>query len=147
LGVQPGGGAGEGEQVGSVDVGARHACFLRPRQQRSPSADDEFVEPVFERFRRKLLRVRRFGPLRQSVESPAKESFEKCFASGEMAEQRDEPDIGAARDVPHGRIRALLESGDLRIKIDSTYPLQAAAQAHERAERGHIQGKLVLTVA
>jgi len=45
------------------------------------------------------------------------------------------------------QLGALLQSGDLRVKIDSTYPLRAASQAHERAERGHIQGKLVLTVA
>lgn len=45
------------------------------------------------------------------------------------------------------RIGSLLDTGDLRIKIDSTYPLRAAAEAHERAERGHIQGKLVLTAA
>lgn len=40
----------------------------------------------------------------------------------------------------------LLDSGTLRVAIDSTFPLADARQAHERAARGHIQGKIVLTV-
>lgn len=41
----------------------------------------------------------------------------------------------------------LLDDGTLRVVIDSTFPLAAAARAHERAARGNIQGKIVLTVA
>jgi NADPH:quinone reductase-like Zn-dependent oxidoreductase len=41
----------------------------------------------------------------------------------------------------------LLEAGTVRVVIDSTFPLAEARQAHERAARGHIQGKIVLTVA
>lgn len=41
----------------------------------------------------------------------------------------------------------LLEKGTVRVVIDSTFPLAEARQAHERAARGHIQGKIVLTVA
>lgn len=41
----------------------------------------------------------------------------------------------------------LLESGELRVAIDSTFPLADARHAHERAARGHIRGKIVLTVA
>ncbi|MGX1306178.1 NADPH:quinone reductase-like Zn-dependent oxidoreductase [Amorphus suaedae] len=40
----------------------------------------------------------------------------------------------------------LLADGTVRVAIDSTYPLAEAGKAHERAERGHIQGKIVLTV-
>ncbi|MBO2012170.1 NADP-dependent oxidoreductase [Hymenobacter negativus] len=40
----------------------------------------------------------------------------------------------------------LLADRTVRIIIDSTFPLAQARQAHERAARGHIQGKLVLTV-
>jgi len=43
-------------------------------------------------------------------------------------------------------IARLLADGDLRIAIDSTYPLSDAAAAHHRAEQGHLRGKLVLTV-
>ncbi|GAA3556716.1 NADP-dependent oxidoreductase [Nonomuraea rosea] len=41
----------------------------------------------------------------------------------------------------------LLGEGRLRAGIDSVFPLSEAAAAHERAERGHIQGKIVLRVA
>jgi NADPH:quinone reductase-like Zn-dependent oxidoreductase len=41
----------------------------------------------------------------------------------------------------------LLETGTIRVVIDSTYPLADARKAHERAARGNLQGKLVLTVA
>ncbi|MFB4306158.1 NADP-dependent oxidoreductase [Actinomadura sp. GTD37] len=44
-------------------------------------------------------------------------------------------------------LAALLEDGTLRAGIDSVHDLADAAKAHERAERGHIQGKIVLTVA
>ncbi|WP_328453462.1 NADP-dependent oxidoreductase [Amycolatopsis sp. NBC_00438] len=40
----------------------------------------------------------------------------------------------------------LLDAGTLRVAIDSTYPLEKAAAAHERAARGHLRGKIVLTV-
>ncbi|KJK56464.1 NADPH-quinone reductase [Saccharothrix sp. ST-888] len=41
----------------------------------------------------------------------------------------------------------LIEAGTVRVAIDSTFPLAEARAAHERAARGHIQGKIVLTVA
>lgn len=41
----------------------------------------------------------------------------------------------------------LLDAGILRVVIDSMFPLAEARKAHERPEHGHIQGKLVLTVA
>lgn len=40
----------------------------------------------------------------------------------------------------------LLDTGTLRVALDSTFPLEDAQKAHERAARGHIQGKIVLTV-
>lgn len=40
----------------------------------------------------------------------------------------------------------LLASGQIRVAIDSSFPLAEAREAHERAGRGHIQGKIVLTV-
>ncbi|WP_406281197.1 zinc-binding dehydrogenase [Nocardia sp. NBC_00881] len=41
----------------------------------------------------------------------------------------------------------LLDAGTLCVAIDTTFPLADARAAHERAARGHIQGKIVLTVA
>lgn len=43
-------------------------------------------------------------------------------------------------------IAPLLDEGALRVAIDSTFALADAKAAHERAARGHIQGKIVLTV-
>lgn len=40
----------------------------------------------------------------------------------------------------------LFDAGTLRVAIDSAFPLANARAAHERAARGHIQGKIVLTV-
>jgi NADPH:quinone reductase-like Zn-dependent oxidoreductase len=40
----------------------------------------------------------------------------------------------------------LLDDGTIRVAIDSTFPLADARRSHERADGGHIQGKIVLTV-
>jgi NADPH:quinone reductase-like Zn-dependent oxidoreductase len=44
-------------------------------------------------------------------------------------------------------IGRLLEDGTIRVAIDSTFPLEDVQAAHERAAQGHLQGKIVLTVA
>ncbi|MER5862923.1 NADP-dependent oxidoreductase [Kitasatospora sp. NPDC002040] len=43
-------------------------------------------------------------------------------------------------------LASLIDAGRLRVGIDSVFPLSAAAQAHTRAEQGHLQGKVVLEV-
>ena len=43
-------------------------------------------------------------------------------------------------------LASLLNDGIIRVVIDSTFPLAEALKAHERASKGHIQGKIVLTV-
>jgi len=45
------------------------------------------------------------------------------------------------------KIAPLLNDGTMRVMIDSIFPLSEARQAHERAARGNLQGKIVLTVA
>ncbi|MFF1374671.1 NADP-dependent oxidoreductase [Streptomyces sp. NPDC058308] len=40
----------------------------------------------------------------------------------------------------------LVDAGTVRVALDSTFPLADARAAHERAARGHIQGKIALTV-
>ena len=40
----------------------------------------------------------------------------------------------------------LLDADTVRVFVDSTFPLADAPKAHERAARGHIRGKIVLTV-
>lgn len=44
------------------------------------------------------------------------------------------------------RIASLLNSGAIRVAIDSSFPLTEAAEAHKRAAKGHIRGKIVLVV-
>lgn len=45
------------------------------------------------------------------------------------------------------QLGVLLDAGTVRIAIDSTFALADARKAHERAASGHLQGKIVLTVA
>ncbi len=52
-----------------------------------------------------------------------------------------EPDGHALEEI--GK---LVDSGDLKVTIDEVFPLEQAAAAHERLERGGVQGKLVLEV-
>jgi len=44
-------------------------------------------------------------------------------------------------------IGRLVEDGTIRVAIDSTFALEDAKAAHQRAAQGHLQGKIVLTVA
>lgn len=45
------------------------------------------------------------------------------------------------------QVARLLDAGTIRVAIDSIFALADARKAHERAARGHVQGKIVLTVA
>ncbi|MEU8931571.1 NADP-dependent oxidoreductase [Streptomyces sp. NPDC048409] len=70
-----------------------------------------------------------------------------------------DPEETAGRDITVSNIQVrsdgsqlaeigrLLDEGTLKVGVDSTYPLPEAHSAHRRAARGHIQGKIVLTVA
>ena len=43
-------------------------------------------------------------------------------------------------------VTPLVAEGSLRVHVEETFPLERAADAHERIEGGHVRGKLVLTV-
>ena len=43
-------------------------------------------------------------------------------------------------------ISPLVQEGRLKPHVEKVYPLQSAAEAHERLETGHVRGKLVLSV-
>jgi NADPH:quinone reductase-like Zn-dependent oxidoreductase len=43
-------------------------------------------------------------------------------------------------------VTPLVSEGRLKPQVEATYPLERAAEAHERLEAGHVRGKLVLTV-
>ena len=42
-------------------------------------------------------------------------------------------------------LAALADAGHLRVEVDTTFPLEEAAKAHEHGETGRTRGKLVLT--
>ncbi|RSS47159.1 NADP-dependent oxidoreductase [Streptomyces sp. WAC08241] len=44
-------------------------------------------------------------------------------------------------------LAALVDTGAIRVAVDSVHPLAQARAAHERAAEGHLQGKIVLTMA
>ena len=48
----------------------------------------------------------------------------------------------------HGleKIAELVDSGDLEVTIDEVFPLERAAEAHQRLEKGGVKGKIVLEV-
>ena len=75
--------------------------------------------------------------------------FPLGFADAEEAEKRGVT-VSATQVRSNGKqlgeLAHLLNSGAIRVVIDSAYPLAQASNAHERAARGHIQGKLVLQV-
>ena len=43
-------------------------------------------------------------------------------------------------------VTPLVADGSLRVHVEESFPLERAADAHERIEGGHVRGKLVLTV-
>ena len=53
-----------------------------------------------------------------------------------------EPDGHALEEIAK-----LVESGDLKVSVDRVLPLEHAAQAHERLQKGGVRGKLVLEVS
>ncbi|MFN8077557.1 MAG: NADP-dependent oxidoreductase [Kineosporiaceae bacterium] len=44
------------------------------------------------------------------------------------------------------RLAGMLAAGALVVELDSTYPLEATADAHRRVETGRVRGKVVVTV-
>lgn len=76
--------------------------------------------------------------------------FPLGFAGGDEAAARGVT-VSATQVRSNGRqlaeLRGLLDAGTVRVAIDSTFPLADARAAHERAARGHIRGKIVLTIS
>lgn len=58
-----------------------------------------------------------------------------------VAEPLVEPDGHALEEIAR-----LVDAGRLEVKVAATFPLEHAAEAHERLERGGVGGKLVLEV-
>lgn len=105
---------------------------------------DVVLDTVGGAYGPRSLDVLRPGGMLVSLASPA-----EAHLAGE-AEQRGlragftivEPDNGGLREIA-----ALVESGRLRVHVDTVLPLEQAGKAHEIGETGRTQGKIVLTVA
>lgn len=99
---------------------------------------DSVGGPTTDRFLRTLKRGGALYPI-----------FPLGFSGGEEAESLGVT-VSATQVRSSGaqleEIARLLDNGTIRVVIDSTFALEDARKAHERAARGHIQGKIVLTV-
>lgn len=59
---------------------------------------------------------------------------------------REQPAARAHQGEILRRCTRWIDSGELRIRVSETFPLEQVAAAHNRIEEGHTQGKLVLTI-
>ena len=59
---------------------------------------------------------------------------------------RDLPRAQAHQGEILRRCGKLIDNGELKIHVSQTFPLAAAAQAHQLLEAGHVTGKLALTI-
>jgi len=85
------------------------------------------------------------GPLRTTVTAVAEEDS-GLIAKYEAAGMRFngiavDPDPVALRGLVE-----LVEQGRLRVHVQETFPFDRIADAHRLLERGHLRGKVVLTV-
>ncbi len=99
---------------------------------------DSVGGPTTDRFLRTLKRGGALYPI-----------FPLGFSGGEEAESLGVT-VSATQVRSSGaqleEIALLLDNGTIRVVIDSTFALEDARKAHERAANGHIQGKIVLTI-
>jgi NADPH:quinone reductase-like Zn-dependent oxidoreductase len=75
------------------------------------------------------------GDLSDAVNDAAGQQGKRAM---EMLVSPDQPGLEA--------LSALAEEGQLRVTIEESFPLERAAEAHERLESGRVSGKVVLTV-
>jgi len=142
----------KGARVIAVASGA-HESFLRELgadqfidYTKSPPEDvahdvdlvlDTLGGPTSGRFLRTLKRGGALYPVFISPINP--EDLEGLGVTASMTQVRSNgPQLA--------ELGRLLDAGTVRVAIDSTFPLADARRAHERAARGRIEGKIVLTV-
>jgi NADPH:quinone reductase-like Zn-dependent oxidoreductase len=90
-----------------------------------------------------LIATLRQGGLLLAVPDGADDSVkaEAVSRGVRVVEPLVEPDGHALEEIAK-----LVGSGELKVIVSETFPLERAAAAHDRLERGGIKGKLVLEV-
>ncbi len=83
------------------------------------------------------------GGLLIGVPSGVADRVEKAAAAREVRTSRIlvEPDRGGLTGLVE-----LIEAGQLKVRVEQTFPLEDVAKAHELGESGRVSGKLVLTL-
>lgn len=83
------------------------------------------------------------GGLLIGVPSGVGDRVEKAAAERKVRTERIlvEPDRGGLTGLV-----GLIEAGQLKVRVEQTFPLEDVAKAHELGESGRVAGKLVLTV-
>ncbi|WP_410630570.1 NADP-dependent oxidoreductase [Amycolatopsis sp. cmx-4-83] len=83
------------------------------------------------------------GGLLIGVPSGVADRVEKAAAAREVHTSRIlvEPDRGGLTGLVE-----LIEAGQLKVRVERTFPLEDVAKAHELGESGRVSGKLVLTL-
>jgi len=83
------------------------------------------------------------GGLLIGVPSGVGDRVEKAAAAQNVRTERIlvEPDRGGLTGLVE-----LIEAGQLKVRVEQTFPLEDVAKAHELGESGRVSGKLVLTV-
>lgn len=142
----------KGARVVAVASGA-HEAFLREL------GADEFVDYTAQRPEDA---VRDVDVVLDTVGGPGSRRFLRTVRRGGslfpvyFGEFDDDENAALGVTVTSAQVRSngaqlaeiarLLADGTIRVAIDSTFPLEEARAAHERAARGHLRGKIVLTV-
>ncbi|GLY89205.1 NADPH:quinone reductase [Actinoallomurus iriomotensis] len=103
---------------------------------------DVVLDPIGGDYGLRSLRTLRDGGVLVSI-LPVGEELRAAAAERGIAADFTlvEPDYAGMKEIA-----ALVEAGRLHAEIDSVFPLEEAAKAHELGERGRTTGKIVLTV-
>ena len=141
-----GGGVGQiAAQIASAR-GARVIATIDRHDRKALKTDDANValDLVGGHDTRELVATIRQGGLLLAVADGADDAVKNAAKSRgvRVAEPLVEPD-GHAMEMAAEMLRA----GALKVNVKETFPLQNAAEAHERLERGGLGGKLVLEVS
>ncbi len=137
--------------VGRFAVGiarARGACVKttssRDRDALATRDADVAVDLVGGPDTAALVGVVKRGGLLLAVADGASEDVKRAAAEHgvRVMEPLVEPDGHALEEIA-----TLVERGELAVDVDEVFPLDRAAEAHARLERGGVRGKLVLEVS